>query len=39
VGVAAFPDDATDAESLVRAADAALYRAKAGGRNCVVLAG
>jgi diguanylate cyclase (GGDEF)-like protein len=39
VGVAAMPDDAGDAEALVRAADAALYRAKAGGRNCVVLAG
>jgi diguanylate cyclase (GGDEF)-like protein len=39
VGVAAMPDDATDAEALVRSADAALYRAKAGGRNCVVLAG
>jgi diguanylate cyclase (GGDEF)-like protein len=39
IGVGAFPDDATDAESLVRAADAALYRGKAGGRNCIVLAG
>jgi diguanylate cyclase (GGDEF)-like protein len=38
VGVATFPDDAVDSESLVRAADAALYRAKAAGRDCVVLA-
>jgi diguanylate cyclase (GGDEF)-like protein len=38
VGVAAFPEDAADAEGLVRSADAALYRAKAAGRNCVVLA-
>jgi diguanylate cyclase (GGDEF)-like protein len=37
IGVAAFPDDAGDPEALVRSADAALYRAKAGGRNCVVL--
>lgn len=38
VGVASFPDDAEDSEALVRAADAALYQAKHGGRNCVVLA-
>ncbi len=38
VGVASFPDDAADAEALVRAADAALYKAKHAGRNCVVLA-
>jgi diguanylate cyclase (GGDEF)-like protein len=37
IGVAAFPDDASDAEGLVRAADSALYKAKSGGRNCVVL--
>lgn len=39
VGVATFPDDAADAEGLVRAADSALYAAKHAGRNCVVLAG
>lgn len=38
LGVATFPDDAGDAESLVRSADSALYAAKHGGRNCVVLA-
>ncbi|RMH45364.1 MAG: diguanylate cyclase [Deltaproteobacteria bacterium] len=38
IGVASFPDDAAGAEALVRQADAALYAAKHGGRNCVVLA-
>jgi two-component system cell cycle response regulator len=33
VGVAAFPDDATDPIHLIELADAALYRAKRGGRN------
>ena len=33
VGVAVWPDDATDAETLFSRADAAMYRAKAHGRN------
>ncbi|HEY0858507.1 MAG TPA: EAL domain-containing protein [Albitalea sp.] len=33
VGIAIFPDDAGTAADLTRAADAALYRAKASGRN------
>ncbi|HEV2811744.1 MAG TPA: diguanylate cyclase, partial [Solirubrobacteraceae bacterium] len=37
-GVAAFPKDAEDADGLLAAADAALYDAKAGGRNRVRLA-
>ena len=36
-GVAAFPDDAEDADALMRAADRALYEAKAKGRNQVVM--
>ncbi|HEX2085803.1 MAG TPA: diguanylate cyclase [Solirubrobacteraceae bacterium] len=37
-GVAMFPKDAEDADALLNAADAALYDAKAGGRNRVRLA-
>ncbi len=35
IGVAAFPADGTTVEALTRRADAALYRAKAAGRDCV----
>jgi len=35
IGVALFPDDAQRHEDLLEAADAALYRAKQAGRNCV----
>jgi diguanylate cyclase (GGDEF)-like protein/PAS domain S-box-containing protein len=38
VGVALFPQHGTTVEALLRAADAALYRAKAAGRDRVVLA-
>ncbi len=33
VGIAAFPGDGADAEALIGAADAAMYRAKQAGRN------
>ncbi len=38
VGLATAPDCATDAAGLLRAADAALYDAKASGRHCVAVA-
>lgn len=38
IGVSSFPDDAVEAEALVRTADDALYRAKNEGRDRVILA-
>ncbi|HRE26469.1 MAG TPA: diguanylate cyclase [Anaerolineales bacterium] len=38
VGVAAYPNHGQGVDALLRAADAALYRAKNAGRNCVRLA-
>jgi diguanylate cyclase (GGDEF)-like protein len=38
IGVAVFPDHATQADSLIAAADRALYQAKHEGRNRVCMA-
>ena len=37
VGIAAFPANGTTVESLVRAADIAMYQAKSAGRNCIMV--
>ena len=37
IGIAMFPDHGTSAQTLLQAADAALYRAKESGRNRVVM--
>jgi diguanylate cyclase (GGDEF)-like protein len=37
-GIAIFPDHGESGQAVLQAADAALYRAKAAGRNCVVMA-
>jgi diguanylate cyclase (GGDEF)-like protein len=34
IGISAYPEDGADAESLIRAADMAMYVAKGRGRNC-----
>ncbi|WP_028583205.1 GGDEF domain-containing response regulator [Desulfogranum mediterraneum] len=34
VGISVFPDDCTDAETMLRHADIAMYQAKKNGRNC-----
>jgi diguanylate cyclase (GGDEF)-like protein len=39
IGVSCFPDDGATSELILRAADQAMYRAKAAGRNCVRVAG
>ncbi|MDD5296061.1 MAG: CHASE domain-containing protein [Rhodocyclaceae bacterium] len=39
LGVAVYPDNGTDEMTLTKCADESMYRAKAGGRDCIQLAG
>ena len=39
LGIAAYPDHGTSAQEMINAADKALYRAKTGGRDRIVVAG
>jgi predicted signal transduction protein with EAL and GGDEF domain len=36
-GIALFPDEAEGPDSLIRAADEALYQAKGAGRDCIII--
>jgi diguanylate cyclase (GGDEF)-like protein/PAS domain S-box-containing protein len=38
LGIAAFPEHGSDADTVMKAADMALYQAKAGGRNQIIIA-
>jgi diguanylate cyclase (GGDEF)-like protein len=38
IGIAEFPTNGQTPEEVLKAADAALYRAKSAGRNCAKLA-
>lgn len=37
IGVAVFPDDGTDSDTLIKHADIAMYRAKDKGKNCMAV--